>query len=286
MRNDDVWAVILHGGAGSIKADGDDRRRRGLLEALACAQAALERGQSAVDIAEAAVRALEDEPAFNAGLSSVLNSEGKREMDAAVMDGATLDVGAVCALQGFRHPVSIAKTLLREKTVLLASEGARLFALAHDAELLPDDALPPSADDGDTVGCIVLARGDMAVAASTGGLRGKLPGRVGDTPLAGCGFYAENGIGGVAFSGQGEAVIRTALGARAMGELARMMPQKAMDHAIARISQLGAPVGGIALAAGGEIGWAHNCPHFSVGILTPRHGARAFLKRSEMTESL
>jgi beta-aspartyl-peptidase (threonine type) len=104
--------------------------------------------------------------------------------------------------------------------------------------------------------------------------------------LAGCGFYAENGIGGVAFSGQGEAVIRTALGARAMGELARMMPQKAMDHAVARISQLGAPVGGIALAAGGEIGWAHNCPHFSVGILTPRHGARAFLRRSEMGDFL
>jgi L-asparaginase / beta-aspartyl-peptidase len=232
------------------------------------------------------VRALEDEPAFNAGLSSVLNSDGQREMDAAVMDGATLDVGAVCALQGFRHPVSIAKALLRKKTVLLAGDGARSFARAHDAERLPEGPLPPSADDGDTVGCIVLRHGNIAVATSTGGLRGKPPGRVGDTPLAGCGFYAENGIGGVAFSGQGEAVIRTALGARAMNDLARMMPQKAMDHAVARISQLDAPGGGIALSAGGKIGWAHNCPHFSVGILTSEHGARAFLKRCEMTDAL
>jgi beta-aspartyl-peptidase (threonine type) len=284
MRNDDVWAVILHGGAGSIKTEGEEARRRGLMAVLARAEAAVNAGGSAVDIAVTTVRALEDEPVFNAGLSSVLNSEGQREMDAAVMDGATLDVGAVCALQGFRHPVSIAKALLRKKTVLLASGGARAFALAHDAERLPEGPLPPSADDGDTVGCIVLVNGNLALATSTGGLRGKPPGRVGDTPLAGAGFYVENGIGGVTFSGQGEAVIRTALSARAIADLARMMPQKAMDHAMERISKLDAPGGGIALNAGGQIGWAHNCPHFSVGVLTPQHGARAFLKRSEMTD--
>jgi beta-aspartyl-peptidase (threonine type) len=266
------YALILHGGAGTLKRPHFNAKRAGLATAIAVGRNVLEGNGTALDAVEAAVRSMEDDPAFNAGYGSVWNSRGEIEMDAAIMDGTTLDIGAVGALQGVRYPVAVARALLREKPVLLVAEGAEAFAREIGAERARTEAVTTEGQEElDTVGCIALDRnGDIAVATSTGGLSGKHPGRVGDAPLAGAGFYAETKIGGVAFSGEGEAVIRTALAARAMAEILQLTPQIAMERAMERIALIGAKGGGIALDATGAFGWAHNTSHF--GIAFAREG--------------
>src|SRR5207245_442496 len=126
-------------------------------------------------------------PTFNAGYGSVLNADGCVEMDAGLMDGATLDIGAVGGIEGVRHPISVARALLRERPVLLVGSAARRFAAEHDGELCDAMAMiaPNRAPKGrDTVGCVVRdSRGDLAAATSTGGLDEAMPGRVGDSPL-------------------------------------------------------------------------------------------------------
>jgi L-asparaginase / beta-aspartyl-peptidase len=287
MQSDrNAWALILHGGARTIEPGDEERNRTGVAQALAAGKRLLTEGTCALDVAEEVIRVLEDHPAFNAGLYCVLNSEGKIQLDAAIMDGTTLDVGAVAALEGILHPVSVARKLLREDTVFLAGAGAKAFADAHGAEPLPDKVPEPSKHKGhDTVGCVVLdGQGDIAVAVSTGGLSGKLPGRVGDSPLAGCGFYAESAVGGLCFSGEGEAVIRSILAARAMADLEKLSSQEAMDRAVGRIAALQAEVGGIALDAQGRFGWAHNSTHFAVGMQREGEEPEIYLQRTETHE--
>ena len=118
------WSLILHGGAKDIPAAEAKAHRQGCLRALEPGREILEAGGRALDAVEACVRALEDDPTFNAGYGSVLNSDGAVEMDSAVMDGATLDIGAVAAITGVRHPVSVARALLKERPVLLVGSRA------------------------------------------------------------------------------------------------------------------------------------------------------------------
>jgi beta-aspartyl-peptidase (threonine type) len=263
------WALILHGGAGTLKPENFAAKRTGLMAALEAGRRKLADQAPALDAVETAVRVMEEDIVFNAGLGSVRNGRGDVEMDAAIMDGTTLDVGAVAALRGIKHPVSVARALLREKPVLLVADGAHAFARGIGAECAPAQAASTSLQEElDTVGCIALdGAGNIAVATSTGGLAGKWPGRIGDAPLAGSGFYAETKIGGVAFSGEGEAMIRTALAARAMTEIPQLTVQIAMDRAMERIALLDAKGGGIALDATGAFGWAHNTSHFGVGMV-------------------
>jgi beta-aspartyl-peptidase (threonine type) len=278
------WALIVHGGARTIDPGQEAENRAGIKEALDAGTRALARGEKAVDVAETVVRALEDNPAFNAGLYGVMNSDGKMQLDAAIMDGTTLDIGAVAALEGIRYPVSVARKLLREKTVFLAGAGAKNFADAHGVEPLPDDVCAPKGKHKghDTVGCVVLDNeGNIAVAVSTGGLEGKMPGRVGDSPLSGCGFYAESTIGGVCFSGEGEAVIRSILAARAMADIEALSPQQAMDRAVGRVAALQAEAGGIALDTKARIGWSHNSAHFAVGYQRAGAEPHIHLQRTE-----
>src|SRR5690606_17449471 len=141
----------------------------GLTRAVNSAAAVLQRGGSAVDAAEAAVRSLEDDPCFNAGTGSVANADGVVEMDASIMDGDDLQIGAVAALQGVRSPVSVARAMLPLEEPLLVGEGARRFALQSGFVL--DPASPRVEADGgcDTVGCVALDQGGrIAVATSTG----------------------------------------------------------------------------------------------------------------------
>jgi beta-aspartyl-peptidase (threonine type) len=281
------WALILHGGARTIETGRLEENRKGLTVALDAGRGVLGRGGSAVDAVDAAVRALEEHAAFNAGRSCVRNSDGEMELDAAIMDGTTGDIGAVAALKNVRYPVAVAKALLREKTVLLAGDGAEKFAREIGAEpMLTDVRKTAEAEkkqkaEHDTVGCIALdSVGNIAVATSTGGLSDKKPGRVGDAPLAGCGFFADSRVGAVAFSGEGEAVIRTILAARAMADFALFPPQEVMDRAVARVQEFKAEVGGIALDAKGRFGWSHNSTHFAVGMVTQDEPARVYLHRT------
>ena len=268
------WAIILHGGAKEIEPGDERRNREGCLEALAAGRAVLEAGGRAVDAAEAAVRVLEALPVFNAGYGSVLNRAGEVEMDASMMDGETLDIGAVGAVKGVRHPISIAKSLLREVPILLVGEGASLYASGNGGEMAPNEAMVApekreSMKEGlDTVGCVAMDQaGNFAVGTSTGGLGGAFVGRVGDSPLPGCGFYADNKVGAVGFSGHGEAIARLTLAAKVMAAMERDGPLEALQDALAGMPALGSDAGGIAISKNGTIAWAHNSPAFAVAMV-------------------
>jgi beta-aspartyl-peptidase (threonine type) len=266
-----TWALVLHGGAKEIAPEQMQAHRAGCLDALAVGAALLRSGCSAVEAVEAAIRVLEDDPTFNAGRGSVRNADGDVEMDAAIMDGATLEVGGVAAIRQVRHPVSVARRMLRETPTLLVGEGARRFAEAHAAEMwdaahLRDMA---AASGHDTVGCVALdIHGNLAAGTSTGGVNGCPPGRVGDSPMPGCGFYADNALGAVALSGDGENIMRGMLAARVMHFLESQPPQAAVEQAIAWLGRIGGEAGGVVLDRAGRIGWAHNSPHFAVALVT------------------
>lgn len=284
------WSLILHGGAKEIAPEQRDANRAGCLAAIRAGEAILRRGGRALDAAEAVIRALEDDPIFNAGYGSVLNADGEVEMDAALMDGRTLDIGGVAAVQGVRHPVSVARLMMRERPILLVGEGARRFAAERGAELCdPRDMISPkqmaseARSAHDTVGCVARdCHGDIVAGNSTGGLRNTVPGRVGDSPLPGCGFYADNGLGGVAFSGEGEAIARTMQAARVMHGVETMSMQAALDHALTFLPRVGGDGGGIALDRNGRVAWAHNSPHFAIAFVTgAMDEPRACLTRDE-----
>jgi L-asparaginase / beta-aspartyl-peptidase len=267
------WAIMVHGGAREIASDQAEANRRGCLAAVNAGQEILARGGSAVDACEAAVRVLEDDPTFNAGFGSDLNAEGVVEMDAALMDGATLDIGAVGCIEGARHPVSVARLLLREAPTLLVGEGARVFAARHGAELCPArDMIAPEplwanrTSPADTVGCVALdEHGTLAVAMSTGGLCGMPAGRIGDTPLPGCGFYAQNGVGATALSGEGERIARALLAARVMQALEQGLdPESAAQQSLGFLDRIGGEAGAIVIDGQGRMGFTHNSPHFAV----------------------
>jgi beta-aspartyl-peptidase (threonine type) len=217
-----VPVIIVHGGAGAVPTEGLEELRAGMRAAVDAGWARLRAGGSSLDAVEAAVRALEDHPRFNAGRGSVLTSAGTVEMDASIMEGNQLRCGAVAAVSRVANPVSLARRVLEDgRHVLLVAEGAHAFARAQglsecDPESLVTEARHRRWSGAGTVGAVALdAGGRMAAATSTGGTPGQLPGRVGDSPLIGCGTYAESTIGGVSCTGTGEAIIRSVLAYRA-----------------------------------------------------------------------
>lgn len=161
-------AIIVHGGAHQVPPEKASASRAGCLAALRAGRQILEAGGSAIEAVEAAVRSLEDDPTFNAGFGSALNSQGEVEMDSGVMDGMSLAVGAVAGIRGVRHPVSVARAMLPETPVLLTGEGARQFAREQGAELCAAAALISAEqreihEEHDTVGCVALdAQGNLA----------------------------------------------------------------------------------------------------------------------------
>jgi beta-aspartyl-peptidase (threonine type) len=290
-------ALVVHGGAWPIPDDQVAPHQQGCQAALATGWSVLESGGTALDACEAAVRHLEDDPVFNAGTGSVLNTDGDVELDAAIMDGQTLAYGAVVNLRRIRNPISLARSVLAGPATMLASEGAERFAKAQDIPLCdnkelvvererllwqqwkancsasfldlkqPSPASPsPQATGHDTVGAIALdARGSLIAANSTGGTPFKLPGRIGDTPLVGCGLYADALVGACVCTGWGEAITRMALARRAVELLEhRISPQLAAEH---MVKALGRRVGGtggcIVLSADGRVGLAWNTPRMA-----------------------
>jgi beta-aspartyl-peptidase (threonine type) len=268
------WTILIHGGAKTISPDEEDANREGLGEAVRAGADVLEAGGSAIAAVEAAIRVMEDRPVFNAGFGSVANRDGGVEMCAGLMDGATLAVGAVAALPGVTHPVSVAREVLGEREILLVGTGALAFARDRGAELrIEDGSVPVRVVAGtkvacDTVGAVALdSHGDFAAGTSTGGLEGTLAGRVGDSPLPGCGFYADNEAGAVALSGDGEEIARLTLGLRIIDKLGRMDVRPAIECSLVRVARLGAEAGAIALDRGGHPGFAHNSAHFAVALM-------------------
>jgi beta-aspartyl-peptidase (threonine type) len=239
-----MYALAIHGGAGALppqtlSAEREAAFHDGLAQALGAAQAILEADGSALDAVEQAVAVLEDNPLFNAGRGAVLAMDGTVELDASIMDGEQLRAGAVAAVRHVRNPVRLARRVLEDTPhVFLVGEGADRFAeqagvalVANDYFITPDrlqqlEALrwrlkqagagarattaaldePPFG----TVGAVARdGAGRLAAATSTGGMNGKRPGRVGDSPVIGAGCYADNDSCAVSTTGHGEWFLRT-----------------------------------------------------------------------------
>jgi L-asparaginase / beta-aspartyl-peptidase len=275
-----VPALIVHGGAGADPADAPEELGQGIRAALDAGWSVLRDGGLALDAVEAAVCALEDHPRFNAGRGSVLTAAGTIEMDASIMEGDTLRNGAVAAVSGIRHPVSVARRILDDgRHSLLVGLGALEHAralgvpLCDPAELLTErrrkqlEALQPG-----TVGAVALDRaGTIAAATSTGGMAAKLPGRVGDSALIGCGTYAESTLGGVSCTGEGEAIIRVVLARRTLEILKGVNdPEHACEVALNVLVEEGRGDGGLIVVDWkGRMAWAHSTPFMPVGFRSP-----------------
>lgn len=278
-----TWAIILHGGATTIEDDEAEAYRAGCLAALEAGCAVLERDGSALAAVEAAIRVMEDDPIFNCGTGSAINAEGGVEMCSAIMDGHSFDVGGVSIIQGVRHPISVAHAMLRDETILISGPAARDYARDHQQDLCdPDDLKTEKRKQAarkaqhDTVGCLALdTAGHLAAGTSTGGLDGKPAGRVGDSPQPGCGFYADDQVGAVAFSGDGEHIARMMLAARTWHLLPLMDPDRVVSVALSHVARIAGEAGGIVLAPDGTTGWDHTSPHFAVAEASSAHPARA-----------
>jgi beta-aspartyl-peptidase (threonine type) len=282
------WALIVHGGAKKIEPGEEEANRSGCLDALAAGREVLETGGSAVDAVEAAIRVLEALPVFNAGYGSSLTTTGEVEMCCGLMDGATLDVGAIGVIKGVCHPISVAKSLLREKHVLLAGEGAFMFARERHAELCSEEALIAHDKKGeahDTVGAVALdLNGNLAAGTSTGGLSGQLNGRMGDSALPGCGYYANNRTGAVSLSGDGETIARLVCAAQIVARVNEDGPELAIRNALEPVPQVGgegADGGGIAIARDGRMGWWHNSPNFAVASVASGGEPQIWLSKEQ-----
>ena len=266
-------AVIVHGGAGPIKDDTLPQRLDGCKAAALAAWGILAQSGSALDAVEAAVVVLEDNPLFNAGTGSTLNQLGRVEMDAGIMDGASLRAGAVAAIQGIKNPIKLARQVLEDgRHVILAGEGALMFAReigfpeCSPESLVVERERKRWSEKHGTVGCVVLdSTGKIAVATSTGGVFNKLPGRIGDSPLPGCGTYADD-RGGVSCTGFGEAIIRMVLGKTAVDFLSEGIdPNAAARKALTLLeAKTGAQAGLIMIDCQGRIGHARNTTHMPI----------------------
>jgi beta-aspartyl-peptidase (threonine type) len=289
-------AIIVHGGAWDIPADLHADHVAGCRAAAEAGWDVLSRQGSALDAVEAAVRVMEEHSVFDAGFGSHLNRDAAVELDAGMMDGRTLMAGAVAAVKRVRNPISLARRVLHDSEhVFLVGEGAELFAremgmaLCDPAELVVERerlawerrraAAPTAANSraafvarpSDTVGAAALdADGNLAVGNSTGGTFFKHPGRVGDTPIIGCGLYADNTLGAAACTGWGEQIMKTVLAKTTVDQIALLgNPTTAANVAIAyfklRIGGLG---GVICLSPEGQVGWAHSTPHMAYAYRT------------------
>jgi beta-aspartyl-peptidase (threonine type) len=277
-----VPALIVHGGAGADPTEEPEELREGIARAVEAGWQILGRGGRALDAVEAAVRVLEDHPRFNAGRGSVLTTAGTVEMDASIMEGDTLTNGAVACVSAVRNPIALARRILDDgrHSFFVASgaiDQARALGvpLCDPSELVTErqrqrlEALQPG-----TVGAVAIDRfGTIVAGTSTGGRAGQLPGRVGDSPLIGCGTYAESKLGGVSCTGDGEATIRVVLARRTI-EILRTVenPEQAAQLAISVLLEEGRGRGGLILIdSQGRVAWAHSTPFMPVGFRSAGH---------------
>ncbi len=292
-------AIVIHGGAGTIRranmtAERDSTYRAKLAEALQAGYAVLKKGGSSLDAVEAAIMVMENSPLFNAGKGAVFTRAGTNEMDASIMDGKTLNAGAVGGVMHVKNPIHLAR-LVMEKTphVLLVGEGAERFALSQGMELVPQAYFyterrwrshlrslereragkPKPAPGGGTVGAVALDRdGNLAAGTSTGGLTNKMSGRIGDSPIIGAGTYANNRTCGVSGTGQGEYFIRLAI-AHSISELMEcegLSVREAAERVILKkLTALGGSGGVIALDAHGKVAWPFNTEGMYRGYIGP-----------------
>ncbi|MCD6348233.1 MAG: isoaspartyl peptidase/L-asparaginase [Candidatus Korarchaeota archaeon] len=262
-----IPAIIVHGGAWDLPDHLLEPSIKGVEKAAKEGYRILKEGGSAVDAVERAVIVMEDDPTFDAGVGSVLNEEGYVEMDAIIVDGSALKFGSVAAVRRVKNPVSLARAIMeRTENHMFVAEGAEKLALELGLKLVDPKELIVERElrawkkrRSGTVGAVAVdLKGRVAAATSTGGTPMKKPGRVGDTPLIGCGAYA-NEIGGASATGEGEPIMRIMLSRLALDILS--MGSSPTDAASRALSFMMAKTGGlgglIVLDVDGRIGYAH-----------------------------
>lgn len=303
-----VPIIVVHGGAAEFERDRHPSAQEGCAAAARAGLEILRAGGSALDAVVAAVHVLEDHPDLNAGTGAVLTRAGTVELDASIMDGHGLRFGGVAGMPATRHPIDVARQVMEDgEHALLCADGARVFAQESgiplcepeelitararqrlEAERARRQALPPGSDsesdpgpcepgaiDPGTVGaCAIDSAGHVAAATSTGGMTFKRPGRIGDTPLCGCGTYADDRGGAASATGVGETIIRVTMTRRCV-DLMRD-GQSASDAARTAVGELGEDVSGeggiICCDRDGRIGAAHNSPHMPHAVATIHDG--------------
>jgi beta-aspartyl-peptidase (threonine type) len=285
--------LVVHGGAWAIPDDMVDAHLNGVRNAMAAGWRVLERGGPALDAVEEAVVILENDETFDAGRGSFLNRDGKVQMDALIMDGATLRAGGVGCVERIANPVRAARKILSESPhVYFVAEGAERFAAEHGIPLCKNEDLiipreverlreyqarpeDQKADlfaptiSHDTVGAVALDRdGNIAAATSTGGTLDKAPGRLGDSSLIGCGCYADNKSAAASTTGWGEPIMKLVLAKWAADRCsAGNMPEWVAAEAINYLeSRLNGHGGMILLNAGGHFGIFHNTPRMAWAV--------------------
>lgn len=261
------YALVLHGGAGARRSRSYEVESAHMAELAGRARDRLAAGASALDVVCEVVVALEDSGLYVAGRGASPNLAGAFELDASIMTGPERRAGAVAALQGFRNPILCARAVMeRTPHVMLAGEGAALFAADQGLEPIADEAAwytkagvgednhPPGTLSHGTVGCVALdTAGRLAAATSTAGVFGKMAGRVGDTPIPAAGTWADGHVA-VSGTGQGEYFIRTAACAQVSWRVAAGQSlDDAARAALGEIEAMGGNGGLIGVDRGGNI---------------------------------
>ncbi len=292
-------AIVVHGGAGgTITAERVEAVQVGCREATLAGWRILQEGGSALDAVEAAVCVLEDNPNFNAGRGACLTSRGTIELDAGIMEGRTLDVGAVACVELIKNPISLARKVLESPHVLLVCEGAQRFAEEQGIPFCNYDdlfterqyniwkarqaqaqeagtqgqgasSIQANEEEHGTVGAVALdSAGVLAAATSTGGITNKYPGRVGDSPLVGCGFYACEEAA-VSCTGLGENFIRLLIARQAADYVTHgASAREAAERAIALLSAKTGGTGGLIIVDRlGHTGFAWNTENMPYGYM-------------------
>jgi beta-aspartyl-peptidase (threonine type) len=287
--------LVIHGGAWAIPDELVEAHLNGIRNAITAGWHVLEKNGSALDAVEEAVVVMEDDEAFDAGRGSFLNRAGKVQLDALIMDGATLRAGGVGCVEHLANPIRTARKVLSESPhVYFVAEGAERFAQQHGIPLCKNEDLiipreverlrafqakaagekeEPFAPtiSHDTVGAVALdSLGNIAAATSTGGTLNKAPGRLGDSSLIGCGCYADNQSAAVSTTGWGEPIMKLVLAKWAAdrvasGNLPQWIAAEAMNYLKERVGGHG---GIILLDSTGRSGIAHNTPRMAWGRQT------------------
>ncbi|XP_055844764.1 probable isoaspartyl peptidase/L-asparaginase GA20639 [Episyrphus balteatus] len=314
--------LLVHGGAGDISDDRVPGKLNGIKKSLRDGVQLLVNGGSSLDAVEEAVRSMELDDSFNCGYGSVLNINGIVEMDASIMEGKNLNAGCVTLLQNMAHPICVARKVM-EKTNhnFIGGEGALKFAHSQNFEVLTQGALvtenakialeefkerqnkgldtlfsstelnkKQKRDLGETVGAVAIdGNGNIAVATSTGGITGKLSGRIGDTPILGCGTYADNKIGGVSTTGHGETIMRFNLAQRILQNInhKHVSAQQATEDVCKEMTQRLIGTGGaITIDKEGNIGIYFTSKRMAWGYIKDNQLVYGINKGETFTENL
>lgn len=287
-------AIIVHCGAWAIPSDEKEDHRVGALRAAEIGWKVLTEGGNSLEAVRAAVKSMEDNRALNAGAGSVLTAAGHVELDAGIMSGTTMDAGGVAAIRNRPNPIDAAMAVLDSKFTLLVGRGAHAFLDEHEIATCDPDSLIEvrekmrllevlERDPGgglefgdagvnlppDTVGAVAVDRiGRIAAGASTGGTCGKPPGRMGDTPVPGAGYYADDLAGGAACTGFGEPLLRMGLARRAVDLVREHNAMDATWLAMQEFEQRFAGRGGVILIGrDGSIGFSFNTPSMATAYM-------------------